>query len=158
VVSVPEAPLGVVIGQNFGCATSRYQTLVCWGSNDAGQLGTPEVSSAARPVMVTGVAYPVAASAGLLHACALRRDGRVRCWGRSHLGQLGRAAIGEASGVPVTVDELSNVVAISAGARHTCALVGDGSIRCWGGNDGGQLGRDPGLTFSHTTLAVELPR
>ena len=108
--------------------------------------------------MVTGVAYPVAVAAGLLHACSLRRDGRVRCWGRSHLGQLGRTAIGEASRVPVTVEGLADVVAISAGSAHTCALIADGTNRFWGSNETGPLGQDIGLTLSHMTVKEFPPR
>jgi len=79
-------------------------------------------------------------------------------WGRSHLGQLGRAPIGEASRVPVTVEGIADAVAISAGSAHSCALIADGTIRCWASNETGQLGRDLSLRFSHTTVAVDLRR
>jgi alpha-tubulin suppressor-like RCC1 family protein len=41
---------------------------------------------------------------------------------------------------PVTVTGLSGVLAISAGMEHTCALMSDGTLQCWGGNFIGQLG------------------
>jgi alpha-tubulin suppressor-like RCC1 family protein len=148
----------VAVGQNFGCATRDDLTLVCWGANDRGQLATPEVTGAGHPVMVTGVAYPVAVAAGALHACALRRDGKVKCWGRSHLGQLGPSGVGESSPVPVGVDGLVGVAALSAGGAHSCALLADGGVRCWGANESAQLGQDASLRFSHRAVPVDVSR
>jgi len=45
------------------------------------------------------------------------------------------------SNVPVSVAGLTDVVAISAGSYpFACALLGDGTARCWGNNTFGQLG------------------
>jgi alpha-tubulin suppressor-like RCC1 family protein len=148
----------VAIGENFACASRADLTLVCWGMNDVGQVGAPEVRAAIRPIMVTGVAWPVVATTGRFHACALRRDGKVKCWGRSDVGQVGPAGTAESSRAPLTVEGIVNTVGISAGARHTCALIADGAIRCWGDNTAGQLGRAPALKFSHTPLPIDLAR
>ncbi len=61
-------------------------------------------------------------------------------WGSNLSGQLGDGASGEVAETPQAVDELSEVSAISAGTRHSLALLRDGTIMAWGSNLGGQLG------------------
>ena len=64
------------------------------------------------------------------------------CWGENDLGQLGNSSI-DSNGTPIpgpTTSLTSGVVAISAGKKHTCALLGTGHVWCWGYNGWGQLG------------------
>lgn len=70
-------------------------------------------------------------------------------------GQLGNGSTGSFP-MAVTVSGLSNATALSAGARHTCALRGDGTVRCWGANDGSQLG-DGTTTDRSTPVTVAGP-
>ncbi len=40
---------------------------------------------------------------------------------------------------PPSTDVLTGVAAVTAGGRHTCALMTTGGVRCWGRNDLGQV-------------------
>jgi len=79
-------------------------------------------------------------SVGLYHACGVTREGRAACWGRGESGRLGNDSL-QSSSSPVLVLGLSNVLQISVGTNHTCAIAGpDRTLFCWGSNSAGQLG------------------
>jgi alpha-tubulin suppressor-like RCC1 family protein len=106
------------------------------------------------PVVVSGLASAAALTAGYNHACALLADGTMRCWGSNVYGQLGDPSTPPSgSSAPVAVSGVTTVAAVTAGAYHTCALLVDGTLRCWGQNDLGQLG-DGTLTSSSTPVTV----
>ncbi len=69
----------------------------------------------------------------------------MRCWGTNDRGQLGyghKNNLGdkESPSTASAVDVGGPVAKITAGFDHTCALLDDGTVRCWGGNEFGQLG------------------
>ena len=100
-----------------------------------------------------------AISAGSSHACALHQTGNISCWGRNYYGQLGN---GQSTGdweddsadsaVPVSVEGISDAIAVSAGSVHSCALHQNGNISCWGSNRIGQLGDGAGSSREDESL------
>lgn len=124
------------------CALITDGTIRCWGDNTYGQLGDGSLSASGGPypVAVSDVSDAVTIAAGGEHTCAVTQDATAKCWGRNGDGQLGNGSTYSASRSPTAVTGLSSVTSISAGAWNSCALIGDGSARCWGNNDWGQLG------------------
>ncbi len=132
--------VAVAAGSKHTCALRADGTVVCWGANNVGQLGsgTP-TTPRLLPVPVSGLSNAVALAAGAFHTCALQVDGHVRCWGNNASGQLGDGTTANQP-APVLVSGLTNAVAMAAGSGHSCALRADGMVLCWGQNDKGQLG------------------
>ncbi|WP_437798342.1 hypothetical protein [Sorangium sp. So ce693] len=96
---------------------------------------------AARPTLRRG-----RRAAGGRHSCAALGTGQVACWGWDLNGQSGGGPIFDSADevvevVGVTlVESVAGARAVVAGRRHSCALLDDGSVVCWGSNQSGQLG------------------
>ena len=144
----------VSAGSFRSCALMTSGGIKCWGRNKWGALGDGTTGDRNRPVDVVGLSDGgVAIASGREyvgaegHTCALTEDGSLRCWGRNSWGQLGasgqdRVFNQSASFVPVEVTGLTtSVVAVTAGARHTCVVSSEAGLTCWGDNEFGQLGR-----------------
>ena len=107
----------------------------CWGDGGFGQLGDGGTSDAVTPQEVTGLTSGVTQiTAGGAHTCVVV-EGGAKCWGVGGLGQLGHNEPGNEKAnksQPTRVMGLtSGVTQMSAGKRHTCAVV-DGAVLCWG--------------------------
>ncbi len=135
------------------CALLEDGTVRCWGTPDYGQLGygnaevvgaTPDALPSSRgPVQVGGTVASI--SAGGRNTCARLDGGAVRCWGRGDDGQLGLGNTEDVGDdeVPADVETISiggTVVQVSTGGAHTCVLLEQGTVRCWGRARDGQLG------------------
>jgi len=138
--------LRIATGARHTCATVQGR-LNCWGDGDQYQLGRDSTSdlglaTSPRAAGDIGTLYlPIQVAAGNAHTCALATAGTVHCWGNSDSGQLGYASTNT---VPVantaSVDLGGAVSQIAAAGDHTCAILNNGALRCWGRNDRGQLG------------------
>lgn len=133
-------------GANHTCAIGADGTLVCWGANESGQLGTGDRTSLLAPAVIDGGALAgervVGVSAGAHHTCAVTATGIVACWGANESGQLGtgnRAAALAPTAVTGGDLDPAQVTLLAAGGRHTCASSAR-AISCWGDGRWSQLG------------------
>ena len=141
------------------CALTDDGNVKCWGLGSYGRLGNGGTTNSNTPVDVcarakTGVETTCPALADIAaiaatssHRCALTDSGTLKCWGRGSSGRLGNGATTQANSIPVNVrtssgnsDDLSGVESISLGGEHSCAVMDDSSIKCWGDGGNGRLG------------------
>ena len=123
------------------CALRSDGKVRCWGSNTGGKLGDGTTTSRTSPVAVSGITTATQIAVGGTHTCALLADGTVKCWGANDQGQLGDGTTTNRS-TPVSVTGLTGVTvtALAAGYQHSCALISDGTVKCWGDNTYSELG------------------
>jgi alpha-tubulin suppressor-like RCC1 family protein len=151
----------IVAADEFGCALLRDATVTCWGLGESGQRGDGTFTTfSSGPALVAGVGGAVALAGGYGHACVLLQDHSMQCWGRNLSGELGNGSFADpmtgpvGSAVPVAVAGMTTAVAISTGAFHTCAVLADGSVQCWGQNGNAQLGNG---TVDNAATPVTVP-
>lgn len=120
--------------------------VVCWGTNERGELARELVSARELAEPVTGDVATVGQLALGGHSTCMLDRGTLRCAGANDSGQLGIGTFDEQPHPTLTaVRGLgSTVLGASLGARHACALVeraaGVMQVACWGDNRSGQLG------------------
>jgi alpha-tubulin suppressor-like RCC1 family protein len=154
VIGMASSVQAVSAGGATVCALTTGGGVKCWGHNENGAVGDGTTEDRLSPVDVVGLTSGVTAVAtGDGFACALISGG-VKCWGINSGGQLGDGTCSLQSSVPVDVVGLtSGVTSIAAGQDHTCAVLSDGTIKCWGGNAYGQLGTG---TYDPTCQPVDV--
>jgi len=155
-------------GLYFSLALKEDGTVWAFGQNHDGQLGDGTTSDHLTRVEVANCkgcigqfltnVIAIAASKQNGFSLALKKDGTVWGWGNNMFGQLGdnqSGAMGNHS-LPTQVclspgaisgsckSNLTDVIAISAGASHSLALKRDGTVWAWGNNSFSQLGDAPG--------------
>ena len=128
-------------GSLHACAVRSDHSVVCWGDNQFGQLGNGTTENSSVPVSVIGLSQAKEVSCGGDHSCAILADGEVFCWGSNILNRLGTGTNGN-DPVPAKVAALDNatVVSLAIGGEHSCAVIVDGSVVCWGDNEFGEVG------------------
>ncbi len=136
----------IALGEQSSYALLADGRVMAWGQNDHAQMGNGNVASQLRPALVQGMPGPARfVAAGSTHACViLRDDDSVWCWGASADGRLGDR-VGHDQAYPSHVDlpAPGRARALALGSSHTCALLSNGALSCWGSNAEGELGQGP---------------
>jgi alpha-tubulin suppressor-like RCC1 family protein len=141
----------LVSGGAHRCVLNAAGAVKCWGSNELGILGLGDTDHRGDDAGEMGAALPevrlgtnrraVSLAAGYLHTCAIFDDGSVKCWGTNEFAQLGLGDLGYRGDEPGEMgDALATVdlgaghkaKALAAGGYHTCAILEDDSVKCWG--------------------------
>ena len=149
----------IAVGSNHSCALLGDATVKCWGRSNSGQLGYNDTATRGDGPGEMGDALPAisfaagrtatAIAAGANHTCAVLDNAQMVCWGDNEYGQLGQGNminIGDALNATIAATPTINmgtgrsVVAISAGNLHTCALLDNATVKCWGSAGNGRLG------------------
>jgi alpha-tubulin suppressor-like RCC1 family protein len=147
--------IGLAVGGFHNCALLSNRTVKCWGRNQDGQVGNGDNTTDVRApdLPVSGLSSAAEITTGGYHSCALMPDSTVRCWGRNTRGQLGDGTGSLYASTPVAVSGMTTAVSVSGGFYHTCALLRDGTVQCWGDNDSGQIGNTLGYSNVPMTVA-----
>ena len=135
----------------FACAVTENGAVKCWGSNYYGHLGQGDtVSRGDDPnemgnnlkTIDLGVGRRVKLlSVGGTQTCALLDNARVKCWGQNTVGQLGygdfdiRGDQTSDMGDNLPYVDLGTgrtVTALSSGSGHSCTILDNGRVKCWG--------------------------
>ena len=131
----------VTTGEFHSCALQNTGRIRCWGANIFGQLGDGTHIGSDVPKLVSEIESATTVSAGSTHSCAVLINGTIRCWGSNRLGALGNGSSDEGvSTTPVGVRDIASAKKVAVGLAHSCALLDDGQVHCWGSNALGKLG------------------
>ena len=117
----------------------------CWGSGSVGQLGNGDFSDRTTPTPTNSLGLnrsAIAISAGHFHTCVILDNGEVSCWGQDASGRLGNGGTSTINTPTLTASlgDGRTAVSISSGSLHTCAVLDNGNVSCWGSGLRGGLG------------------
>ena len=137
----------IVTGDAHTCALYESGAVSCWGQPlPSGYVVEKNLWPPTAPTLPIGALVKQVA-AGANHTCVVLVDGRLRCWGLNAAGQLGYGTtrnmgfddLEHPETQPGDVDVGGVVQQIALRGDHTCALLDDGRVRCWGAK-GSELG------------------
>lgn len=139
----------VLAKSNTTCIHAGDDSRICWGDNGLGQFGDKTLQGSVTPVPIADP--PVTElTAGGNHFCGIKETGDVVwCWGNEWHGALGGGPTPDTSIPQPTPEHVRGLdqpdptvktSAIEGGGAHTCAILTDGTLNCWGFNASGQLG------------------
>jgi len=177
--SLPTVNLGSAVseisaGMYHTCARMSTGAVKCWGQNSFAQLGIGNITNVGdttNPVF-TSVELgtnktAIQISAGWQHTCALLNDHTAKCWGYNQNKQLGYDIANYTGDGTYMIGNQPNQLGdtlpailvgagktinqIASGGNFACALINDGSVKCWGAFVAGQLGYQTDYVRTHGT-------
>ena len=149
----PERFTQISAGGTHTCAVAVSGSVYCWGGNWHGQLGIGHFNSSTVPARVDSATVYSKVSAGGIHSCGIAGTS-VKCWGDQRSGRLGLAYVPAREVVTPSVVAVDGVFAdVSAGNWHTCGLLVNQRVMCWGGGETG-AGADTVGTASDVGLVA----
>jgi len=160
-LGIGRTAVAISAGGAYTCALLDNGSVSCWGSGSNGKLGNGGTSNSLTPTLTSSFGSgrtAVAIEVGTVHACAILDNASVSCWGKGTQGQLGNASTSD-SLTPTLTSSLGSgrtAVALSADEKHTCAILDNGSVSCWGYAGSGALGNGYGANGSTPTLTSSL--
>ena len=148
-------------GRQHTCAVLDNGSATCWGTGDKGRLGNgaeATTSSAVYVLLNQSQGNITELASAFEYTCGLRENGSVVCWGSASEGRLGTGASSGNSTIPVDVQlpPGREAIALSGGHAHTCGLLDNGSVVCWGWGGRGQIG-DGSNSNALTPTFADLP-
>ena len=148
------------------CALLDDGSVKCWGDDSQGQLGNggsnSDLNSPPASAINLGAGRTAKAiTGGKYHFCAILDDDSIKCWGDGSNGKLGTGSISDKNTPTSTSGSFASgryAVVIDAGYEHTCVILDNGDLTCWGGDAWGQLGNGAttGTKSSLQSTAVDL--
>ncbi len=154
--------LQIGIDNSHACARLDDNTVKCWGQQAEGNLGNgkpgfdavgdaPGEMGDKLPTVDLGVGRTAKrVSVGARHSCAILDNDKVKCWGSNMQGQLGLGDTNNRGDAPGEMGDALPYVDLGAGRTavqlvasyfHSCAILDDDSLKCWGGGSFGALGQ-----------------
>lgn len=131
-------------GWEWMCGLRTDGAAYCWG-------GTLLPYSATA---VPGGLTFVSVSAGDGHACGVDAGGSAHCWGWNLMGDLGVPGVRSYSATPVAVSGPTTFASVSPLFMSTCGVATNGTVLCWGSNEGAALGNGTDAVESRVPLPV----
>lgn len=130
----------VVGGLYFSCGLLINGSVMCWGDGSRGQFGDGSINSNPNPTFTKALEPFTQIAAGWYHTCGVLVNGSIQCWGYNGDGEVGTGNTVSPQTTPITVIAPYTFVQVVAGSYHTCGLLNNGSVMCWGANPSGQIG------------------
>ncbi len=147
VVGLPAIPaVQITAGKEHTCALMSNGDAYCWGYSNHAQLGSNivDANTAGYPPLLVPLLNITQIDAGTSTTCAVNNTNEAYCWGSNSKGEAGVGSTTANITAPTLVNGSLSVRSISTGWDHTCAVLMNDQVWCWGDNAAGEVGNTVG--------------